>query len=152
MPSSRLGSIHGNTMSGAAFHHRVWEAHTVERRQACLAIIAFEQHKWSNNIERNMTSPPLDCTHGRTTSRWHAIIVFRQHTRSDDVGLDKPSSHLGSIHGRMTSGVACHHRVWEAHTVERRQMWHATIAFRQHKRPNDVRGGMPSQPLDYTQG
>ena len=152
MPSSRLGSVQSRTTSSAAFHHHVLEAHTVERRQACYAIIAFEQHKWSNNIERNMTLPPLDCTHGRTTSRWHAIIVFRQHTRSDDVGLDKPSSHLGSIHGRMTSGVACHHRVWEAHTVERHRAWHDITALGLHSRSDDVGRDMPSSRLDSIHG
>ena len=29
-----------------------------------------------------------------------------------------------STHGRTTLGVSCYHRLWAAHTVERRQAWH----------------------------
>ena len=78
---------------------------------------------------------------------WHAIIAFGKHTGSNDVGCGMPSSPLGSTHGRTTSGVACHHRLWEAHTVERRRVWHAIIAFGQHTRFNDVGHGMQSSPL-----
>ena len=95
-----------------------------------------------------MTSPPFDSKHDRTTSgvachhrlratqtierrqEWHAIIAFGQHTRSNDVGRGMPSSPFGNTHCRTTSGVACNHRLWEAHTVERRQAWLAIIAFR----------------------
>ena len=42
-------------------------------------------------------------------------------TRSDDVGHGMTSPPLGSAHSRMTSGVACHHLLWEAKTVERRR-------------------------------
>ena len=31
---------------------------------------------------------------------------------------------LDITQGRTTSGVACHHRLWAAHTVERRRAWH----------------------------
>ena len=31
--------------------------------------------------------------------------------------------------GQPSSGVACHHNPWKAHTVKRRQAWHAIIAF-----------------------
>ena len=55
-----------------------------------------------------------------------------------------PSSRLGSIHGRMTSGVACPHRVWEAHTVERHRAWHDITALGQHTRSNDIERGIPS--------
>ena len=148
MPSSRLGSIHGRMTSGVACHHRVWEAHTVERRQACHAIIAFEQHKRSNNIERIMISPPLGCTHGRTTSglachhrlwathtverhrAWHDITALGLHSRSDDVGRDMPSSRLGSTHGRTTSCLACYHQLWAPKIVERRQACHDITAHR----------------------
>ena len=117
MPSSPLGSTHGRTTSGVACHLRLFAAHTVERRRA-----------------------------------WHAIIAFGQHTRSNDVGRGMPSSPLGSTHGRTTSGVACHHRLWAAHTVERRRAWHAIIAFGQHTRSSDVGRGMPSSPLGSTHG
>ena len=35
------------------------------------------------------------------------------------------------------SGVACHHRLWTAYTVECHRMWHAIIAFGQHTGSND---------------
>ena len=165
-----LDGKHDQTTSAVACHHLLRAAKTVEQRRAWHAIIAFRQHTWSNDVGRGMPSPTLGSTNDRTTSgmechhrlweahtverrrAWHAIIAFGQHTRSNDVGRGKPSSPLEGKRDRTTLGVACHHRLWEAHTVERRQVWHATIAFRQHKRPNDVLGGMPSLPLDYTHG
>ena len=60
---------------------------------------------------------------------WTAKYAFGQHTRSNDVGRGMSSSPLGSTHVRATSGVACHHRLWAAHAVERRRAWHAIIAF-----------------------
>ena len=116
-PSSPLGSTNGRTTSGVECHHHLWAAHTIERRRAWHAIIAFGQYKWSNNVGCGMTSPPLDKTHCRTMS-----------------------------------GVACHHRIWAAHTVERRRAWHAIITFGQHKRLKDVGRGMKSPPLDCTEG
>ena len=148
MTSTPLYSTHGRTTSCVACHHRLKAAHTVERRRAWHAIIA------------------LNSKHGRTTSgvayhhrlwaaqtvrqRWalHDIIAFGQHTQSKDVGRGMPSSPLGSTEGRMTSGVACHYRLWAAHTVERHQAWHAIIASGQHTWSNDVGRGMPSSPLD----
>ena len=112
MPSSPLGSTNGRTTSGVACQHHVWVAHTVERRRAWHASIAFGQHTRSKDVKRGMTSPPLDSAHGRTTS-----------------------------------GATCHHRLWKAHTVERRRAWHAIITFGQHKQPNGVRRGMPLSPF-----
>ena len=134
MTSPPLDSAHDRTTSGATCHHRLWKAHTAERRRVWHAIIAYGQHKWSNDIGREMPSPPLESTHGR-----------------------------------MTSGVACHHHLWAAqtverrrawhayitfgrHTVERRQAWHACIAFGQHTRSKDVERGMTSPPLDNAHG
>ena len=133
-----------------------------------------------------MPSPPLDRTHGRSTSGvacyhrvwaahtfkrsrpWHAIIAFGQHTRSNDVGRRMPSFPFGSTHGPTTSGVACHHCLWAAqtverhpawhaiiafglaHTVKRRRAWHAIIALGRQTRSNDVGCGMPSSPLGST--
>ena len=89
----------------------------------------------------------MDGKHGRTTSvvkchhhlwaahtierrrAWHAIIALMQYTRSNNVGNDMPSPSLESTHGGTTSGVACHHRLWAAQTVERRWAWLAIIAF-----------------------
>ena len=57
---------------------------------------------------------------------------------------------LDSTHGRMTSGVACHHRLWAANTIERRRDWNDITAFGQDTRSNDVGHGMTSLPLDST--
>ena len=59
---------------------------------------------------------------------------------------------LGSTNARTTSGVACHHHLWAAHTVERRQLWHASIALWQHTQSKDVGRGMTSSPLGSTHG
>ena len=82
---------------------------------------------------------------------WHDIITFGQHTRLNYVQRGMPSSPLGSTNGRRTSGVACHHHLWAAHTVERRRAWHAIIAFGQHTRLDDVGRGTPSSPLGSTE-
>ena len=105
MPSSPLGSTHGGTTSGVAFHHHLWTTHTV------------------GNVGCGMPLSPLDSTHGRTTSgvachhllweahtveqrrAWHAIITFGHHIQSNDVGRGMPSLPLGSTHGRTTWDV-----------------------------------------------
>ena len=117
-----------------------------------------------------MTSPPLDSTHGLTTSgaacnhclwethmieccwAWHAIISFGWQTRSNGVKRDKLSPSLDSTHSRTSSGVACYHRLYTAHTVERRWTWHDITAFGQQTWSNDVGRDMPSPPLDRTHG
>ena len=152
MPTSRLGSTHGRTISGMACQHRLWATHTVERRQAWHDITSFGQRTQSNNVGHDIPSPPLENTHGRTKSgvachhhlwaahtvelrrAWHAIIAFGKHKRSNDVGSG------------MTSCL------WEAHTVERRWVWYDITAFGLHTRSNDVRSGMTSQPLDVIHG
>ena len=124
----------------------------------------------SKDVRRGMTSPPLDSTHGQTTfgvtyhhrlwtahtveqrRAWHAIITFGQHTRSNYVGRGMPSSPLSSTNGRTTSGVACHHLLLAAHTIERRRAWHAIIAHGRQTRSNDIRHDMTSPPLDSTHG
>ena len=150
---------------------------TVKRRPAWHATIAFRQHTRSNNVSCGMPSSPLGSTNGRTTSSvachhrlwtsshsrrassvacveqhwaWHAIIVFVKHTRSNDVGRGITTPPLDSIHGQMTSGVACHHRLWAAHTVERRRARHAIRALGQHTWSNDVGCGIPSWTFDNT--
>ena len=108
MQTSRLGSTHGRTTSGVACQHRLWATTTVERRRAWHDINAFGEQTRSNDVRRDMPSPPLDNTQGRTTSgvachhrlwaaqmverrrAWHAIITFGQHTRSNDVGHGMP--------------------------------------------------------------
>ena len=65
-------------------YHRPWTGNKVERRRAWNAInalgqhtrkddvgssiIAFRQHRQSDNVGRGMPSPPLDSTHSQTTS------------------------------------------------------------------------------------
>ena len=156
MQSSPLGSTNGRTTSGVAFHHSPWTANTVKRRQAWHSTIAFGQPTHSNDVGRCMPSSPLDSTHGRTTlgvachhrllaaqtverrQAWLAIIALGWQTRSDDVRRYMPSPPLDSTHGRTTSGVACHHILWAAHTLKRRRVWHAIIAYGKHTRSNDV--------------
>ena len=53
----------------------------------------------SNDVWQGMTSPPLDCTHGRQRRPWHDITALGQHTQS------------------ATSRVAWHHRPLTEHTV-----------------------------------
>ena len=137
----------------------------VERRRAWHVITAFGQHTRSNDVRCGMTSPPLDYTHGRT---WHVITAFGKHTRLNDIARGMPSLPLDSTHGRTRSGVAFHHRLWEAQTVERRRAWHAIIhlwaaqtverrrawieitALGLHAPSDDVRHGMTSPPLYCT--
>ena len=80
-----------------------------------------------------MTSLPLDCTHGRTTS-----------------GVASHHRHRTSSHSWTTSSVTCHHRPWTANTIKRRRVWYAIISFGQHTRSNDVGRGMPSSPMGST--
>ena len=126
-------------------------------------------HTTSGYIGCGMTSPPLDSTHGQTTSgvafhhrlwaahmvkqrwAWHDITTFGQHTRSN-VGRSMPSPPLDSTHSQTMSGVACHHRPWTAHSVERHRAWHDITALGQHTRSNDVRRGITSQPLEFSHG
>ena len=62
------------------------------------------------------------------------------------------SQPLDVIHGRTSLGVACHHRLWAAHTIECRRAWHDITAFGQHTQSNEVGHDMSSPPLDSTQG
>ena len=48
--------------------------------------------------------------------------------------------------------MACHQRLRTAHKKGRRRAWHAIISFRQYRRSDDIRRGMPSRPLDNTHG
>ena len=133
MPSSLLGSIEGRTASGISCHYRLWPAHTVERRRAWHAIIAFGQHTRSNDVRRGMPSSPLGSTNGRTTSGM--ACHHRRWTRS---------------HSQTVSGVACHLRLSAAQMVEQRSAWHHITAFGQHTRSNDIGCRMLSSPLGST--
>ena len=141
MPSSPLGSTH-NGMKGEACHCRCWAADTVERRRAWHDITSLGQYTRSDYVGCPMTSPPLDSIHGRMTLgmtcnhrlwaaqtvkrhwAWHAIIAHGLQIRLNDVRSDISSPPLDNTYGRSTLGRACHHRLWAAHTVERRRAWH----------------------------
>ena len=134
MPFLPLDSTDDRPSSGVACYHSPWTSHTVGRRRARHAIIAFGQHTQSKDVERGIQSSPLGSTDGRMTSGvachyrlWNAHTVERRRACM-------PSSPLESTHGRTTSGVACHHRLWEAHTVEQRRVWHAIIDVGHHTR------------------
>uniref|UniRef100_A0A494G8L4 Uncharacterized protein n=1 Tax=Solanum lycopersicum TaxID=4081 RepID=A0A494G8L4_SOLLC len=117
-------------------HHRIWTEHTVERRRAWHAIITFGHHPWSNDVGCGMPSSPLGNTPGlmmsgkachhrlwasQTVERhraWHDFTTLGQHTRSNDNGHGMTSSPLDGTQGRTTSGIARHHCLWTAHTVE----------------------------------
>ena len=151
MTTPLLDNTHGRTTSGVTCHHRLGTAHTVERRRLWHAIIAFGL---ADTVVLRQA--------------WHAIIALGRQTWSNDVGRGMPSSSLGSIDDRTALGVACNHRLWPAHTVERRQAWHAIIAFGiadkdgrrrawhaiialgQETRSNEVGHGMQSSPLGST--
>ena len=98
---------------------------------------------------RDMPSPPLDSTQGRTTSGmacyylfWAAQTVGRRLAWHAIIALGRYS--------RMTSRVACHNRLWKAHIVGRRWAWHAIISSGQHTPSDGVTRGMPSLPLCST--
>ena len=55
-------------------------------------------------------------------------------------------------HGRTSLGVACHHHLWAAQTVERRRAWHAIITLVWRTQSNDVGHGLTSPLLDFTFG
>ena len=150
MPSSPLDCKHGRTTSSVACHHRLWAAHTVERRRAWHDITNLGLHACSDDVRRFMTSPPLDSTHYRQRRAWHDFTALGQHTQSDDVGLGTPSSPLGSTESQTTSGVACHHRPWTVYMVGRGRAWNAITSLGKHTRSDDIGRGMTSPPLDST--
>ena len=148
-----MGSSHCRTTSGVACHHCLW---TSLHSRIASSVACHHRPCKANTVAQRRA--------------WHANIAFGLHRRSDGIGHGMPSSPLGSTHGRTTLGVACHHRLWAAHTVERSWAWHAIIAFGQadtvrrrwawhaiiplgrQTRSNDVGNGMPSSPLGSTDG
>ena len=68
IPSWTLDNTHGRTTSGVAFHQRLWAAHSVERHRGWHDIIAHGRQTRSNDVGRDMPSPPLESTHGWITS------------------------------------------------------------------------------------
>ena len=139
-----------------------------QKRRAWHDITALGLHTQSNDVGCGMQSSPLGSTESRTASgvafhhrpwtanmverceAWHAIIAFGQHRRSDSYRRCMPSSPLASKHSRTTSGVACHHRLWAAHTIKQCQALHSCIALGKHTRSHHIGRGMTSLPLDNT--
>ena len=68
LTSPPLDNIHRQLTSGFTCHHRLGTTHSIKRHRVWHAIIAFGQHTRSDYVRRGMTSPPLDSTHGQTTS------------------------------------------------------------------------------------
>ena len=135
---------------GWACHYRSWTAHTVGGRQAWHDVTSLGQHS------RSATScvafhhrPWTSHTVGRRKA-WHDITTLGHHTWLNNVERAMPSSRLASTHDRTSSGMACHHHLWAAQTVERRQAWHEITAIGLHRRSDDVGCGMTSLPLDST--
>ena len=58
-----------------------WIAQTVEQRRAWHDITALGLHARSDDVGRDMTSPPLDSTHDRQRRAWHDITALRHHIR-----------------------------------------------------------------------
>ena len=152
MTSPQLDSTHGRTKLSMTCHHRHCTARTVGRRQAWHDITALRLHVRSNDVGRDMPSPPLDSTLGRTTfcvachhcgwaahtierrRAWHDITSLGMHAWLDDVGCGITSPPLESTLGRQ------------------RRAWHEITAFGQHTRSNDIGHGIPSSPLGSTHG
>ena len=147
-----MESTDGRTIFGMSLHHRPWTPRMVRRRQAWHAIIALGQQKWSNDVRRDMPSPPLESTPVERRWAWHDITTFGQHTRSNYIGRGMTSPPLDCTISRTTFVVACHHCGWAAHTIERRRAWHDITSFGMHAWSDDVGRGITSPPLDSTLG
>ena len=147
MPSPPLDSTHGRTTSSATCHHRLWKAHTVERRPAWHAIITFGQHKQSNDVGYGMPSCLWEAHTVERRRAWHDITALGRHARSNDIGHGMTSPPLDSTDNRQR-------RAWYditdigQHTVGRRRAWLDITALGLHAHSNDVRRGMTSPPLD----
>ena len=110
MPSSPLGSTNGQTTSGVAYHHRLREAHTVERRRTWHAITALGLHTRSTMSGVALHHHPWTARMVGRRRAWYDITALRQHTRSNDVGRGMTLISLNYMHGRTSSVVACNHR------------------------------------------
>ena len=103
--SPPFDSRHGRTTMGVGCHYRLLASQTVERRRAWHAIIALGRQTRSDDVRRDMPSPLLDSTLGRTMSgvalhhrpwtarmvgrlrEWYDITALGQHTRSATSGV-----------------------------------------------------------------
>ena len=124
----------------------------IERRRAWHGIIAFGQHKRSNDVGSGMTSVPLYSKQGRMTSGVAPSSPLCSTNNRTTSSVACHNRLWTSSHNRTASGVGCHHRPLTENAVERRWAWHAIIAFGQHTRSNDVGRGITSPPLDSKHG
>ena len=116
MPSLLLDSTHGRTMSGVAYYHCLWAAHTVERRWAWHVIIAIGWQTRSNDVRRGMPSSPLGSTNGQTTS---GVACHHRLWTTHTVSNVK--------RGMTLLPLECTHG-WQ------RRAWHDLTALRKHTR------------------
>ena len=131
-----------------ACHHRLATAHTIRRYRALHAVIAFGQHKQSDDIGCGMQSPHLDSTQGRMTS---GVACHRRPWTAPTVGRCREwheITALGLHHGRSWHDITAIGQ----NTIGRRRAWHDITALGQHTRSDYVRRGMTSPPLDSTHG
>ena len=134
--------------SGMACHRRPSTSPMVGGRGAWHEITALGLHR--GRSWHDITAIGQNTIGRRRAS--HDITTLGQHTRSDYVRHGMTSLPLYSTHGRTTSGLACHHRLWAAQTIKRRRAMHAIIALGRQTRSDDVGRGMPSSPLNSTDG
>ena len=118
-----------------ACNHFPWTSHTVGRRRAWHATIAFGQ--------KHMV---------RLRRVWHAIIHLGHHIELQNVECFMLLSSLNLTHDRTTSGIACPHVPWATNTVRRHRARHSILAVRQYTRSDDVVHGMLSLTLESTYG
>ena len=147
MPSPPLDNTHGRMTLSVACHHRPWTAHTIGLRRAWHDITTFGQHTQSNDVSHGMPPSPLAAHTVERCRAWHAIIAYGRQTPSNDVRRDMPSPPLDNTLDRATFGVACHHRGWAAHTIERRRALHDITSLGMHAWLDDVGSGITSPPL-----
>ena len=80
--------------SNVACHYRPWTTYTVKYSRAWHIIIALERNTWSNEVERGISSLPLDNTHDQTTSGlachhgpWEAHTLRRRRSSHANIAL-----------------------------------------------------------------
>ena len=105
LTSPPFDSTHGQTTSGVPCHHRPWTARMNGRCRVLHDITPLGHCTQSDDVVCGMTSPPLDDTHGLTTS---GVTYYHRPWKAHTVGnighgMTLPP--LDSTHGRQR-------RVW----------------------------------------
>ena len=137
-------------MFGVEFKSSPWTTHTVRRRQAWHAIIAFGLHTLSDTSSVEIHHRPWKAHMVERHRWWLTITALRLHARSDDVRHAMPSSPFGCTHKLMMSTIACYHHLCKTYTVGRHWEWHAIISLRLHIQMEDVGPCILSSPLEST--